>query len=615
MSTFSIQPTYPIFTDIDGQPLEDGYVWVGVANLAPIGNPTQVYWDAALTIPAAQPIRTRGGYPINNGTPARLYVNNDYSIQVQNKNGSVLYSAPQALERYNGGVVSFIGFKSQQGTIQSLAGNDGADWIGFEADGASAVARSAQDKMRDTVSVKDFGAIGNGTADDTAAIQAAIDDVAYTTSGFYGEVTGKILYFPAGVYKISAPLTVPANAGIHFVGEGKTRSTLWQSINDVNIFNVTGNNFRGGFRGMRLTGNQGQVGGVAKAINIGPNGNQIYVEDCWINTVGYAIYGNPTSDSNFLNNVIEYVLTPIYLAGAGNGYFTINDNVFYNCGPVSQGGSEQRASFEFQSTTQCIVSNNRFVSDAAMSPQTGGYIVVNNVNDFLFTENVMSVSSLTAANFIVTNSNKIKLTDNTFPEAWKQQLILNNCTDVVVANNKLAKMKNIGAYGVNLVDVIDVQKLRFIGNTVGEATLYVMHIRTTCEDIVIANNTFDGGANLAPYHTILMQGTNQAVVTGNTFRNGNQGRDFTCDTVTDLILQGNTLDLGFNVDPGFGPTNVYGNVGGATRLYLNTAPSFGTWKQGDIVWFQQPTAGGFVGAVCVADGTPGTWKTFGAITP
>ena len=596
MSVLSIKPPFPVFTDTGGQPLEDGFIYIGVANQDPVTNQITVYWDEALTIPAGQPIRTIAGYPSRAGTPAVLYVSTDYSIVVKNKTNALMYQSLSTTERYGGGVIP-------------------SSDVTYQPAGSGAVQTNVQAKLRETVSVKDFGAVGDGVADDTAAIQAAIDDVAYTTSGFYGEVTGKILYFPAGVYKINASLTVPVNAGIHFVGEGKTRSTLWQSVNNVNIFDVTGNNFRGGFRGMRLTGNQGQVGGTAKAINIGPNGNQIYVEDCWINTVGYAIYGNPTSDSNFINNVIEYVLTPIYLAGGGNGYFTINDNVFYNCGPVSQGSGEQRASFEFQSTTQCIVSNNRFVSDAAMSPQTGGYIVVNNVNDFLFTENVMSVSSLNAANVIITNSNKIKLTDNTFPEAWKQQLILNNCTDVVVANNKLAKMKGIGTYGVNLVDVIDVQKLRFIGNTVGEATAYVMYIRTTCEDIVIANNTFDGGANLPAYHTILMEGTNQAVVTGNTFRNGVQGRDFACNTVTDLILHGNALDLGFNVDPGFGPTNIYGNVGGVTRTYLNTAPVFGTWKQGDIVWFQQPTAGGFVGAVCVADGTPGTWKTFGAITP
>lgn len=107
MSALSIQPTYPIFTETDGLPLENGYIWIGAANLDPQGNPINVYWDAALTIAAPQPIRTLNGYPSRNGTPARLYVNSDYSIRVMNKNGSAVYSAPTATERYNGTVVVF----------------------------------------------------------------------------------------------------------------------------------------------------------------------------------------------------------------------------------------------------------------------------------------------------------------------------------------------------------------------------------------------------------------------------------------------------------------------------------------------------------------------------
>jgi hypothetical protein len=93
MSALSIQPTYPIFTDIDGQPLEAGYVWIGQANLDPQVNPINVYWDAALTIAAPQPIRTLGGYPSRNGTPARFYVADNYSIRVMNRNGSTIYSS------------------------------------------------------------------------------------------------------------------------------------------------------------------------------------------------------------------------------------------------------------------------------------------------------------------------------------------------------------------------------------------------------------------------------------------------------------------------------------------------------------------------------------------
>jgi hypothetical protein len=93
MSALIVNPPFPIFTDIDGQPLENGYIWIGTANLNPQTNPINVYWDASLTIAAAQPIRTLGGYPSNSGTPARLYVNADYSIRVQNRNGSTIYSS------------------------------------------------------------------------------------------------------------------------------------------------------------------------------------------------------------------------------------------------------------------------------------------------------------------------------------------------------------------------------------------------------------------------------------------------------------------------------------------------------------------------------------------
>jgi len=93
MRSIEISPPYPAFADRDGQPLEDGYINVGALNLNPITNPIVVYWDAAQTIPAAQPIRTLAGYPVYLGTPARFYTDVDYSIQVKDKKGSVVYTS------------------------------------------------------------------------------------------------------------------------------------------------------------------------------------------------------------------------------------------------------------------------------------------------------------------------------------------------------------------------------------------------------------------------------------------------------------------------------------------------------------------------------------------
>jgi hypothetical protein len=53
-------------------------------------------------------------------------------------------------------------------------------------------------------------------------------------------------------------------------------------------------------------------------------------------------------------------------------------------------------------------------------------------------------------------------------------------------------------------------------------------------------------------------------------------------------------------------TNVRWRVGTA-------APTSGTWQSGDVVWNANATAGGNAGWICVAAGTPGTWKTWGTI--
>jgi len=104
MSALSVEPPFPAFADADGQPLDDGYIFIGTVNLNPITNQIAVFFDAALTISAAQPIRTSGGYPVYQGTPARIYTTSDYSIQVQNKNGTVVYTSLND-NTFSGGVI------------------------------------------------------------------------------------------------------------------------------------------------------------------------------------------------------------------------------------------------------------------------------------------------------------------------------------------------------------------------------------------------------------------------------------------------------------------------------------------------------------------------------
>lgn len=90
--TVIANPPYPSYFDVDGSPLEDGYIYFGAANQNPETNPITVYWDAAYTQPALQPIRTSGGFTYRAGTPANIYVSTDFSITVRDKNRRLVYS-------------------------------------------------------------------------------------------------------------------------------------------------------------------------------------------------------------------------------------------------------------------------------------------------------------------------------------------------------------------------------------------------------------------------------------------------------------------------------------------------------------------------------------------
>lgn len=75
--------------------------------------------------------------------------------------------------------------------------------VSFTQNGTGAITRTSQSKMADILSVKDFGAVGNGIADDTAAIQAAIDAAIYNGSfNGSGGIKARV-YIPAGTYLIS----------------------------------------------------------------------------------------------------------------------------------------------------------------------------------------------------------------------------------------------------------------------------------------------------------------------------------------------------------------------------------------------------------------------------
>jgi hypothetical protein len=88
----NIGSPFEMFTDTSGNPLEDGYLYIGTAGLNPETNPVAVYWDDGLTLAAAQPVRTLNGFPSRGGTASRLYCGTDYSLTVKDKNSVIVFS-------------------------------------------------------------------------------------------------------------------------------------------------------------------------------------------------------------------------------------------------------------------------------------------------------------------------------------------------------------------------------------------------------------------------------------------------------------------------------------------------------------------------------------------
>jgi hypothetical protein len=91
----------------------------------------------------------------------------------------------------------------------------GAAIVGYLPKGTGAVGATARNKLSESVSVKDFGAVGDGVADDTAAIHAAID---------YAKLRRASVFVPAGVYRVTSGYTQSTTRrDVHIFGEGSTR--------------------------------------------------------------------------------------------------------------------------------------------------------------------------------------------------------------------------------------------------------------------------------------------------------------------------------------------------------------------------------------------------------
>ncbi|RQV56087.1 glycosyl hydrolase family 28-related protein [Burkholderia cenocepacia] len=106
------------------------------------------------------------------------------------------------------------------GAFTALSASTANPSLLYNQGGTGAVNRSYQSKFQESISVKDFGATGNGSTDDTASIQAAVN--AACSAG------GAVVNVPPGTYKIASTVTINCSY-VTLRGAGKNVSTFASS--------------------------------------------------------------------------------------------------------------------------------------------------------------------------------------------------------------------------------------------------------------------------------------------------------------------------------------------------------------------------------------------------
>lgn len=221
-----------------------------------------------------------------------------------------------------------------------------ADGVHFTQAGTGAVTRTVDSKLKDVVSVKDFGAVGNGVTEDTAAIQSAIDAV---NSG-----GGGVVYLPKGDYLVGQ---INLKSNVSLFGEGKSSALkVKASGGDQTYGLVASNQSNITVSDLRVYGTGLTAASLTTAVFFTDGSTYCTVRDCYIDTCFLgALIGNVSTTSASNCSIINNTITNIGLNGAGvNSFGTgnrIDNNLIVNFGQIATpsviaGGIEYRGAIK-----------------------------------------------------------------------------------------------------------------------------------------------------------------------------------------------------------------------------------------------------------------------------
>lgn len=506
---------------------------------------------------------------------------------------------------------------------------------------ASHLADYAMYVAQPVYNVKGYDAKGDGVTDDTAAIQAAID--AANIAG------GGIVFLPKGVYLVSS--TIKIASGIIFMGAGQLATeiklasgaalgegiicnsnyALGDTLTNTDIviarLRINGNNITpasGLARGIFLNKvsncrveNVTVVDTAAEGIRIDSSNSSVYSEYNAISHCKVSRVGKTGANIMLRSHTAD-------ATNSTNAPRVVRYNTVEKC--ISIGGDHGILCFNVAYTdishNQCFDANMRGI---IMSPTCEDMSVIGNLVLRAGTTGIHGAY---------------------------------DCKRIVVANNRVSSTvadgSGLGYEGQGIKFYAGFECLTIVGNVcISNATdgIALMGGREgRIFDIsgnICLNNARDGIRVFAGAITLTGAQVHTGSINGNVCRSNTQsgiriGSDNSGTNKPEFItVSGNSLLsngqwgllaeylLNSNIGTNHCQLNTSGNisvswsglanelisrfVGPKKTSYSTAAPTTGTWEVGDIVWNISPAAAGKIGWVCVAGGTPGTWKAFGAI--
>lgn len=558
----------------------------------------------------------------------------------------------------------------------------------FSASGAGAVERTVDDKLRDVVSVKDFGAAGDGVTDDTAAIQAAA--TACSSNG--------CLVFPSGAYLVSNDITFQSKTNISVVGFGaKIRQ---QGLNKKTLYFAS-------CSGVTISG-----------FYLEGLGTERQSDGDWTTSTSYngvaGIFLYSCTDVKIdSNTIVNHAGGGIRWGGGGTGATNvkITNNTIAGIGggaaPLKIQYLDAKADLAIgpgggitTDDTYLVVANNDISGHIIGIYANGGPHVVidsNNIHDIPGQHGIYldAVSDVTVTNNVITNIaalgiknqigadsvtiENINIANNVVTNTGQSGILLLPVTaylstskirNASISNNVLKNIDAIGIYCLSTEDsaitgnvinttgtfgmLLDKCKVNVTGNYVINSAWNGLHIGARGDSIVTGNVFTDccagadgSGTTRISYiwgfkasdapadprlnislnyfqalNSVPATLQNAARVSSNVLVTYDSNYNNTTKAFRAEILSyfnpgytiGGTvlLTTGANANPS---TPIYGK--GTRQLYGSQDPAAAGmtsyFSKGDIVWNTNVTAGSTVGWVCVTAGSPGTWKTFGAV--